>query len=171
MSNAKIRLKVGSMELEYEGDPAFLTGGIEALLETMGALASKVPDDAQMQAPDVVAPVVNSNGTVAPASGGQYSFSTNTIAAHIDVKTGPELVVCAMAHLELVQGKPSSTRAEILAEMKTASNFFAKNMGSNLSASLRTLVKTKRLHEGKPGTYSLSAAERKQIEAKIAEIE
>lgn len=40
---AKIKLKVGSMELEYEGEPAFLTGGIEALLETMGGLASKVP--------------------------------------------------------------------------------------------------------------------------------
>lgn len=83
MSNAKIRLKVGSMELDYEGDPAFLTGGIEALLETMGALASKVPDDALMQAH---APVVNGNGTVAPASGGSSDFSTNTIAANIDAK-------------------------------------------------------------------------------------
>lgn len=76
-----------------------------------------------------------------------------------------------MAQLELVQGKSSSTRAEILAEMKTASKIFTKNFGSNLSASLKTLVKAKRLHEGKPGTYFLSAAERKHIEAKIAEIE
>ena len=42
---AKIKLKVGSMELEYEGDPSFLTGGIEALLVTMGGLVGKVPDD------------------------------------------------------------------------------------------------------------------------------
>lgn len=76
-----------------------------------------------------------------------------------------------MAHLELVQGKSSSTRAEILAEMKTASNYFNKNKASNLSSSLKTLVKAKRLHEGKPGNYCLSAAERKQIEAKIAEIQ
>lgn len=40
---AKIKLKVGSMELEYEGDPAFLTGGIEALLETMGAWLQRCP--------------------------------------------------------------------------------------------------------------------------------
>lgn len=171
MSSAKIRLKVGSMELEYEGDPAFLTGGIEALLETMGALASKVPIDAEPLAPAAVVTPVNGNGDIAPTTRGQPAFSTNTIAAHIDAKTGPELVVCAMAHLELVQGKPSSMRAEILAEMKTASNYFTKNMVSNLSASLKTLVRAKRVHEGKPGNYSLSAAERKQIEAKIAEIE
>ncbi len=170
MSNAKIRLKVGSMELEYEGDPAFLTGGIEALLETMGALASKVPDDAQMQAPAFVAPVVDGNGTVAPASGGSSVFSTNTIAAHIDAKTGPELVVCAMAQLELVQGKSSSTRAEILAEMKNATTYYKESLGSNLGQSLTSLTKKKRINQVAKDTYSLSSNERKQIEAKVAEI-
>ena len=40
MNSAKIRIKVGSMELEYDGDPSFLTGGLEALLTTMGDLGS-----------------------------------------------------------------------------------------------------------------------------------
>jgi hypothetical protein len=41
MNSAKIRIKVGSMELEYDGDPSFLTGGLEALLTTMGDLAGR----------------------------------------------------------------------------------------------------------------------------------
>lgn len=76
MSSAKIRLKVGSMELEYEGDPAFLTGGIEALLETMGALAATVPIEAEPLAPAAVVTPVNGNGSMVPATGAQSAFST-----------------------------------------------------------------------------------------------
>lgn len=169
MSNAKIRVKVGSMELEYEGDPSFLTGGIEALLMTMGELSGKVPEEIPPTTLTVESPQPNGDG--APNAGGCSNFSTNTIAAHFDAKSGSELAVCAAAHREFVQKKSSSTRIELLAEMRTASNYYNKNMGSNLSSSLKTLVKAKRLHEGKPGTYSLSAAERKIVEAKIAEIE
>ena len=157
------------MELEYEGDPSFLTGGIEALLLTMGELSGKVPEDDTLSTSPVEIPDSNESGT--SATHGSFNISTNTIAAHLDVTTGPELVVCAVAHLEFVKSNSSSTRAEILSEMKTASTYFNKNMVSNLSASLKTLVKAKRLNEGKPGTYSLSAAERNQIETKIAEIE
>lgn len=62
---AKIKLKVGSMELEYEGDRDFLTGGIETLLETMGGLASKVPAETtppQAAALEPQSPVVGKIG-------------------------------------------------------------------------------------------------------------
>ena len=57
MTSAKIRIRVGTMELEYEGDPSFLTGGIEALLVTMGDLAGKVPIE-QVETPIYSAPTV-----------------------------------------------------------------------------------------------------------------
>ena len=171
---AKIKLKVGSMELEYEGDPSFLTGGIEALLVTMGGLVGKVPDDPP-PAPDPAAHVPpangNGNGGGEPAAGGgAFTFSTNTIAAHLDANSGPELVICAMAQLELVQGKASSTRHEVTAEMKNATTYFKQTMVNNLSSSLSGLVKAKRINQIAKDTYALSAAERKQVEAKIAEI-
>ena len=172
MSVAKIRIKVGSMELEYEGDPSFLTGGIEALLTTMGGLASQVPEETPL--PEVAAPVPPANGNGnsggAPAGSGQFTFSTNTIAAHLGAKGGPELVICAMAELELVQGKASSTRQEVIAEMKNATTYFKQTMVSNLTSSLSGLVKAKRINQIAKDTYALSATERKQVEAKVAEI-
>lgn len=171
MTSAKIRIKVGSMELEYEGDPSFLTGGIEALLTTMGSLAGKVPEEAPP--PEPAAQVLQSNGGgngSSPTVGGQFTFSTNTIAAHLDAKSGPELVVCAMAQIELVQGKASSSRTDILAEMKNATTYFKETMRNNLSGSLSRLVKDKRINQIAKDTYALSATERRQVEAKVAEI-
>lgn len=165
MTSAKIRIKVGSMELEYEGDPSFLTGGIEALLVTMGDLSSHVPP-----APDPAhaAPI---NGATQSTSVSAFNFSTNTISANFDAKSGTDVVICAMAQLELVQGKASSNRAEILAEMKTATTYFKETMSNNLTKSFSTLLKSKRINQVAKETYSLSAAERKQVEAKVAGIE
>lgn len=169
---AKIKLKVGSMELEYEGDPSFLTGGIEALLVTMGSLASKVPEYVPPPHEPVahVLPAHGNGNGGAPTGSGQFTFSTNTIAANLDAKSGSDLVICAMAHLELVQGKTSSGRAEILAEMKNAKQYYKQTMSKNLSKSFSTLLTAKRINEGAKDTYALTAAERKQIEAKVAEI-
>lgn len=166
MADSKIRIKVGSMEVEYEGDPAFLDGGIEKLLVTMADLAGKVPDEPAPPA----APAAAVSGAPAATSGGAYSFSTNTIAAHTSAKSGTELVICAMAHLELVQGKASCVRQEILNEMKNATTYYNENMRKNLGQSLSTLVKNKRINQIAKDTYSLSANERKDLEAKVAEI-
>lgn len=166
-SAAKIRVKVGSMEIEYEGDPAFLDGGIETLLVTMGDLAARVPEEIE---PQVAEKSAAANGSDTPSNGGAFNFSTNTIAAHIDAKTGPELVICAMAQLELVQGKASSSRAEILSEMKNATTYYNENMRKNMSNQLSSLTKNKRINQIASDSYSLSAAERKKAEAKVAEI-
>lgn len=171
MTSAKIRIKVGSMELEYEGDPSFLTGGIEALLVTMGGLAGKVPEEVTpLIEAAVQLPPANGIGNGATVVSGQYTFSTNTIAAKLGAKSGLDLVICAMAHLELVQGKASSIRAEILAEMKNAKQYYKQTMSNNLSKSLSTLITAKRINEGAKDSYALTAAERKLIEAKVAEI-
>lgn len=170
---AKIKLKVGSMELEYEGDPDFLTGGIEALLETMGGLAAKAPTEMPPPpAPTATPQPASANGGAAPTTSqiAAVSFSTNTIAAHLDVKTGPELIICALAQLELAQGKPSSTRSEIIAEMKGATTYYNGSMASNATKYLSSLTKAKRINQIAKDTYALSANERKQLEAKVADI-
>lgn len=166
-STAKIRVKVGSMEIEYEGDPAFLDGGIETLLVTMGDLAGRIPEEVEPTNPPQT---TNLAGDKTPAVSNDFNFSTNTIAAHIDAKTGPELVICALAQLELMQGKASSSRAEILAEMKSATTYYGANMGKNIGQSLSNLTKSKRINQGASDSYSLSASEKKKVEGKVAEI-
>ncbi|OSQ44108.1 hypothetical protein [Thalassospira sp. MCCC 1A01428] len=163
MSNAKIRIKVGSMELDYEGEPSFLTEGIEALLTTMGDLAGRIPKELPVLAEE-------SDGVNFAVSTGNSTFSTNTLAAYLEVKTALELVICAISHLEIVQGKTASSRAEILAEMRSATTYFNGNMVGNLSKTLSSLTKGKRINQITKDTYSLSSSERKKIEAKVAEI-
>lgn len=162
-SGAKIRIKVGVMELDYEGDPSFQKDGLESLLATMGELSTRVPSE-----PETVSNKANDVDSSSSSNG--FDFSTSTIAARLDVKSGTELVVCALAKLELVDGGSGAKRSGIHEEMKTATAYYNKNIGSNLSASLKTLTKAKRIHLNATEVYSLSATERKSIEGKIADI-
>lgn len=168
---AKIKLRVGSMELEYEGEPSFLTGGIEALLVTMGTLAEKIPGEPTPEAEAIKRVPQATSEENGASSTGKFSFSTNTIAAHLEAKTGPDLAICAIAQLELVQGKSSSTRSDILAEMKSATSYYSETIRSNLSATLSNLTRSKRINQVGKDTYALSATERKQLEAKLANIQ
>ena len=77
----------------------------------------------------------------------------------------------AIAQLELVQGKSSSTRSDILAEMKSATSYYSETIRSNLSATLSNLTRSKRINQVGKDTYALSATERKQLEAKLANIQ
>lgn len=163
-NGAKIRIKVGAMEVEYEGDPSFLKDGLESLLATMADLSTKVPTE-----PGILSD--EANGATPPSSPNGYDFSTSTIAAHLDAKSATELAVCALAKLQLVDKKESVKRADILSEMKSATAYFNKNMSANLSKSLKTLTTNKRINHGASDTYSLSASEQKSIEGKIANID
>ncbi len=167
MAESKIRIKVGSMELEYEGDPAFLDGGIEKLFVTMADLAGKVPDE---PARSFEMPSEKSGSDKSSLGNTDLSFSTNTIAAHLNSSSGPDLVICAIAQLELVQDKASSTRSEILTEMKNATTYYKETYSKNLTTSFETLLRNKRINQIVKGTYSLSANERKDLEAKVADI-
>jgi hypothetical protein len=161
---AKIRIKVGAMEVEYEGNPSFLKDGLESLLTKMAELSTQMPPE-----PITGSDTSNEHASSAPSNG--VDFSTSTIAAHLDAKSGTELAVCAIAKLQIMDKKASVTRTDILEEMKKATAYYNKNMSSNLSTSLKTLTTNKRINHGASETYSLSANERKSIEAKIAEID
>lgn len=162
-SGAKIRIKIGAMEVEYEGDPAFLQDGLESLLAKMADISTNMPSE-----PDALPR--EGNGVVSSSPKNGYDFSTSTIAAHLEAKSATELAVCAIAKLQLVDKKESIKRAELLDEMKLAKAYFDKNMTSNLSQSLNTLITKKRIKHGASDTYSLSASELKSIEGKIANI-
>jgi hypothetical protein len=163
-STSKIRLKIGTMELEYEGDPSFLNGGIERLLETMGALSSNFPDQtSELALAEPSGDLQLSENTVQNKSI-NAEFTTSTLAAHADAKTGPELILCAMAYLQLSKGERACTSPMILAEMKTASAYYKTTMSGNNASSLKALVKSKKINEVSNGKYSLASSERKRFE-------
>lgn len=165
MADSKIRIKVGSMEIEYEGDPAFLDGGIEKLLVTMADLAGKVPEE---PAPPALEDSVQ---TAAPKSkgGSVPDYSTKSVAAALGAKTCSDLALAALSKIEIVDGAEGATRGEILEEMQTAGGYYKKSFsGGNLSRGLDTLTKSGRLHEMSGNRFALSADEKAKIEGAIA---
>lgn len=167
-SEAKIRIKVGSIEVDYEGDPSFLKDGLNDLIQSVSDIHSSLPQTppAPSQAP---ASVQQSHPAANPPAPSGLALSTKTIAARLDAKTGPELAICAMAHLELVKNLDRYERQSILDEMKTATGYYKSSMSGNNVKNVDSLVKSQRVTEVGTGIYCLSASERKKVEAAIAD--
>lgn len=160
----KIRCKIGEMEVEYEGKESFLKDDLSHLLDTMSGFFK-----AHLNATKSTSSSIFEKRDEDPQAGqSQFDLSVNSIAARLDVKTGPDLAMAACGYLTLVKGKERCSRAEVLATMKEASSYYKTSMGSNLSAHLGRLVKINRLNETASDTYALTANERTTIENSLA---
>ncbi|MHA7816860.1 MAG: hypothetical protein ACX93N_10320 [Pseudohaliea sp.] len=111
--NSRISIKLGALELEFEGSESFLENHLSNLIELIasipppeatgedeeGELLEELPDD----------------------DAKKLHMSTSTIAQRLGAKKGPDLILAACAHLLFVKGHDSFTRKNILAEMQTES--------------------------------------------------
>ncbi len=159
LGHTKLRLTIGQLSLDYEGNESFSKDDILDFLGQLSRVHANTPSLTEAEDSR------QSGSTSAPTA--LPSLSVDSIAARLDANSGPELVVAAVAKLALIDGQQSIPRSEILQAMQTASTYYKKTMGSNLTASLRSLVSKKRLNEIATGHYSLSASERSRIEAAI----
>lgn len=166
--SAKIRIKVGNIEVDYEGDPSFLKDGLNELIQSVSDIHNSLP---QTPSPSVDAPtsVEPAPPAANPSASTGLGLSTRSIAARMNAENGPELAICAMAHLELVKGLESYERKSILDEMKSATGYYNNNMSRNNAANIASLLKNKRVTEVGSGKFCLSATERKKVEAAIAD--
>lgn len=149
----KLRIKVGRIEFEYEGDSDFsqssikdLFSHIEALFKTSGSLESL--DES-----------AGSAAKKAQNHSGAINLHTNSIASKISAETGPDLALAAAAYLQLVKQKDKFSRQELLVEMKSATSRYKQSMSSNLSKILETLVNSHKFNQLGTGTYALEAKE------------
>lgn len=163
----KVHIKVGDMELSYEGDSSFLTGGIETLLSAMGEIYAKAPD-LSTTAPNIA---TESHAPIAAGGAAGIKLSTNSIANHYGAKSASDLALCAIIQLQLVQGVSECSRDDVLSTMKTANNYYKASMkGGNLTKAIKVLVNNKKINELAGGKYSLTATERQNAEAQLAAI-
>jgi hypothetical protein len=93
--------------------------------------------------------------------------TTGSIAAKLDCKSGPELVMAAAARLTFVLQTATFARQKIIDEMKTASAYYKSTYVSNLSSSLNNLVKDGKLNEPSQGNYALTATSLKDLEQRL----
>lgn len=156
---SKIKIKLGPIEVEYEGSESFLKQELPDLIKTVtelykstGAKMGNLDDEGKMKKDQ---------------SGG-LQLSTTSIAAKLSCTSGPDLIVATAAHLTLVKGLERFSRKQLLEEMKTASGYYKTTYRDNLSTNIKTLLKDK-LNEPSSGHFSLSATALKELKAQLAD--
>lgn len=157
---SKIKVKVGTTEIEFEGSEEYMRDELPKLIELLSDIA--LPGYGQEDEESELLPP--SDDPVKK----KLQITTNTIATKLGANSGPDLVLAACAHLCLVKGADTFTRANILGEMKLATNFYKQSFNKNLSPALKTLVKGSKLLETAQDTYALDAKEKTRLEAKLS---
>lgn len=161
----RLKIKIGAIEFEYEGDAEFTQDSIKDLFSHMETLFATSASNLAAPPPPDQSGSGSGSGTTG-ANG--INMHINSLASKLAVKTGPDLAVAAVASLQLGQGKTVVTRHELHEEMKNASSYYQTNMGSNLTSILKSLVTNHRLNQITQNSYALNIAEQKSIEAKLA---
>lgn len=166
-ANAKVRIKVGGIEIEYEGGHEFLTNGLHELIENVGLLASSSDLEEEISGD-------GDGSDEAPSvdfSNGQLELSANSIAHHYSAKSTSDLALCAIILLQIVNKQVSCSREEVLKAMQSATDFYNKNMrGTNLKSALKTLKNKKKINELANEKYALTSTEKQSAEAALASI-
>jgi len=162
----RVRIRMGPIEVEYEGSEDFLRNELAGLISAVSNLynQSSIPSRSHDQA------------TIPPPAGRvdqpqitALTGTTGTIAAKLGCKSGPDLAIAAAAHLTFVEQQDSFTRQQIIDDMKTATSYFKKSYVNNLTNYLTRLVRDQRLTEVADGIYTLPAEMRKELEQQLVE--
>lgn len=163
----KLRIRLGAVEIEYEGSEDFLKAELQTILSKVSTLQESVGNPTPMTVPENGA----TNGAATPTNEGAnppLQMTTNNIATKLGAKTGAALVIAACAHLALVKGKEKFSRKEISEEIQTATSYYKQNHLKNLSQSLQSLVSGDKLNEPARETYALTHQEKTRIESILA---
>lgn len=172
MVTSKIKIKLGAIEVEYEGSESFLKDELPSLLTAVSDLYQQPHMGAAQPAAGSAAahppardgsPQINGHGRNAAIQG-----TTNHIATRLQVRSGPELVIAAAARLGIVEGASLFSRQRLIDEMKTASGLYKASYSKNLTRILRQLVKEQKLNEPSAENYALTPQCSSELEARLA---
>ncbi|MBI5683947.1 MAG: hypothetical protein HZC54_02605 [Verrucomicrobia bacterium] len=156
---SKIRIKLGPIEVDYEGSESFLKQELPVLIKTVTEMSRSLNiklDDA------------GSGKSGGAATGKELQLSTKSIAAKLTCLSGPDLVLAAAANLEMVQGNGEFSRKQLLKEMQSATGYYKSSYSKNLSKYLKTVLGDGSITEATGGNFSLSAKKLDEIRRRIA---
>ncbi|ACP26184.1 hypothetical protein NGR_c24270 [Sinorhizobium fredii NGR234] len=160
---AKIRIKAGPVEFEYEGETELGVADIKELFSHIETLF-KVPVLAEggegSHTPHHEQPVPRSNGY-------SQKLHINSVASKLKAKSGSEVALAAAATLQIFEGKETFTRGELLDTMKKATMHYKESMSGNLTKALGTLIGSK-FNQISDGVYSLNIDAFTELEAQLA---
>ena len=157
---SKIKIKLGPVEVEYEGSEDFLKKELPELLSAISKLYRDSGITESERSEDIPATL----GGI----GQNVVVTTGTIAAKLKATTASDLALAAAARMIFGGGQESFTRDQLLKEMKTATSYFKKSYTSNLTKTLNSLVKSGKFVEIASNTYALSANTKSELGAQLA---
>jgi hypothetical protein len=159
-SKLKLGIRIGEVEIDYEGTEEFLKQELPQLLKTAMELHKAAGTSAK-----------SGHGGSSGTGKGQNNvpaLTTGSIAAKINSNSGPDLLLAAAAHLTFVAKKDTFSRTELLNEMQSASGYYKKSYSNNLTTYLNGTLTDQKLTETAKNVYSLSAKTRSELEGKLA---
>lgn len=157
--SSKLRIRIGEVEIEYEGTEEFLKKELPELLKT----AMELHKVADANDPDAGHKGAGGAGKTKVAA-----LATSSIAAKLKVNSGPQLALAAAAHLSLVSKAEPFTREQLLADMRSATAYFKKTYTGNLTKIINRLVKDDRIAETATNLFALTAASKTELETTLA---
>lgn len=164
---SKIKIKIGPIEIEYEGSEAFLKEELPALIAAVTNLHRESGISDSVETPTPI--IENNNSSDSIPKGNTLNLTTGSIAARLNVKTGPELILAAAARLSLSLGQENFSRSQLSNEMKSASAYYKQTYMKNLTGSLNRLLKEDKLFEISKDKYSISASTRSDMESRLVQ--
>ena len=161
-----LKIKLGRLELEYEGSEEFLKTELPAVLESLSQVTvSEHESEDEHATPESV----SANGAgAAPGTKSSIQMSTSNVAAKLGCASATDLALAASAHLTLVMGKDTFNRDELLDDMQSATSYYMESHRKNLSRTLTTLIKDGKLIERSNNVFALHASQRQQLEENLS---
>lgn len=168
MTTSKIKIKLGAIEIEYEGSESFLKEELPQLLGAVSELYQKSHATFGVL-PKASNSVIENDAGVSVASSRKIKTTTGALAARLQVKTSADLIVAAAAKLTFDDGLEVIPAARLLEEIKSAPSYYKASYGGNFFRSLGVLVKAGKLNEPTKNNYALTSKLVVELESRIAE--
>jgi hypothetical protein len=156
----KLRIKIGQVEVEYEGTDEFLKKELPELLKAVLELHGKAATKGSFESAEKSAAPVD----VAPKG---TPMSVSTVASALGGTSGGDLAIAAAAALVLGEGKQSFSRSQLLDAMKGAKAHYKATYRSNLSNYINTLVKSQDLLDHGSDNFGLHDKKRTELAQKL----
>jgi hypothetical protein len=137
--NTKIKIKIGPIEIECEGEEAFIKTELPGLIDKISNIKGL--------------PATTGLGGFKPTSANPLAVSV--IAQKLGETDGSGVLFAACCFLT-ASGKDAFSRDEIIAAAKSATTYYKSSVLKNMSSYLKTLCKAGKLNDLGGGRYSLA---------------
>lgn len=161
--SSKLRIKIGEVEIDYEGSEDFLKEELPQLLATAMELHKASETTQSQNHVDE-----QSSDTMRGGESG-IGLTTGGMAAKLRANSAVALLRCAAGHLTLVKNKIRFSRQDLLSEMKSAAGYYKKTYSNNLTKSINTCLKDGTISEVGTNTYTLSAKAKSELEKNLVD--